>query len=253
MPNSTATHFVQHYTCHCRRMACSSITFTSPSRTFIPNHCIQIQKGGQNLAKLDCCGAKCHIFDISGKFRNLWERYYGDADAVIFCWRLDYSEADQRTILETVRREIPDDVPILIFGHEFNGTTTVSSTTRTMNDSSQELQQQQQRMPMGKLQRHVQKQQQRRPISKMTSTTTTTAKTIRSNTTGSAIMTPLATELFLPNYHSNLMYAICGSAKTGKGIREAMEWLIPLAKRQAKMRSQEAAAAAAAVANHGSR
>jgi GTPase SAR1 family protein len=194
------------------------------------------------LAKLDCCGAKCLIFDISGKFRNLWERYYGDADAVIFCWRLDCSEADQRTILETVRREIPDDVPILIFGHEFVGTTTAR-----MNDSSQELQQQQhqQRMPIGKLQRHVQKLQQRRSISKMSSTTataTTTAKT-----------TPLATELFLPNYHSNLMYAICGSAKTGKGIREAMEWLIPLAKRQAKMRSQEAAAAAAAVANHRSR
>ena len=173
------------------------------------------------MAKVNICGAKCHVFDISGKFMDLWERYYGDADAVIFCWRLDYDEAHQRQILEMVRLEIPDDVPVLIFGHEYddaennnNGGST-SSTTMLQ----QQLQKQQQ-----------QQQQRRRQQSQMSHT--------KRNVTMS-----VATELFLPNYHSNMMHAICGSAKTGRGIREAMEWLIPLAKRQTKMRLQEAAAA----------
>ncbi len=148
--------------------------------------------GGQNLAKIDICGAKCHIFDISGKFMDLWERYYGDAEAVIFCWRVDHDAKEQRTILEAVRDEIPDDVPILIFAHVFPGT-----------------------MPAISLPPDEE-------------------------------MSPLATELFLPNYHSNMMFAISGSAVNGQGVREAMEWLIPLAKRQAKLRAQEAATAAAA-------
>lgn len=175
------------------------------------------------MAKVDICGAKCHIFDISGKFMDLWERYYGDADAVIFCWRLDHEEAYQRQILEMVRHEIPDDVPILIFGHEYhhvkpsennntNGNNNGGSTTTTLQ---QQLQQQRRR-------------HQRKQMSHQNNVTTT--------------MT-VATELFLPNYHSNMMNAITGSAKTGQGIREAMEWLIPLAKRQAKMRAQEAAVA----------
>ena len=124
---------------------------------------------------------------------DLWERYYGDAEAVIFCWRVDYDEKEQREILESVRHEIPDDVPILIFAHVFRGT-----------------------LPTIVLP----------PSDEMT----------------------LTTELFLPNYHSNMMFAIAGSAKNGQGVREAMEWLIPLAKRQAKLRAQEAATAALAAA-----
>jgi hypothetical protein len=120
----------------------------------------------------------------------LWERYYGDAEAVIFCWRVDYDAKEQREILESVRQEIPDDVPILIFAHVFHGT-----------------------LPTIVL-----------PPEEMT----------------------LTTELFLPNYHSNMMFAISGSAINGQGVREAMEWLIPLAKRQAKLRAQEAATAALA-------
>ena len=121
---------------------------------------------------------------------DLWERYYGDAEAVIFCWRVDYDAKEQRQILESVRQEIPDDVPILIFAHVFPGT--VPAMVLPAPDE----------------------------------------------------MT-LATELFLPNYHSNMMFAISGSATNGQGVREAMEWLIPLAKRQAKLRAQEAVTAAA--------
>lgn len=139
------------------------------------------------MAKIDICGAKCHIFDLCGKFRDLWERYYNDAEAVIFCWKLDDKEnRDQASILEKVRKEIPDDVPILIFGHVVHPDT---------NDKVFEL-------------------------------------------------GALPTEAFLPNYHSNVMQVYCGSAKTGKGVREAMEWLIPLAKRQAALRNAAARAAA---------
>jgi len=132
---------------------------------------------GQNLAKIDISGAKCHVFDISGKFQDLWERYYPDAEAVIFCWKLSSSDAmeqQQRQVLEKVRERIPDDVPFLIWGH-------------IMDDS-----------PF--------------PI-------------------------PSSTRHFLPNYHSNVMQLCCGSAKSGKGVREAMEWLIPLAKQHAKLRA----------------
>jgi GTPase SAR1 family protein len=41
---------------------------------------------GQNLAKLDLCGCQCSLFDLSGalKMRPLWDRYYDDTDAIIF-------------------------------------------------------------------------------------------------------------------------------------------------------------------------
>jgi hypothetical protein len=145
--------------------------------------------GGQNLAKIDICGAKCHVFDISGKFSDLWERYYGDAEAVIYCWHLLLDDKKQRALLETVRKEIPDDVPILIFGH-------IMATIDTEDD----------------------------------------------------LLPDMSTSFFLPNYHSNLMQVHCGNAKNGKGVREAMEWLVPMAKRQAKLRAQAAAAAEAAAA-----
>merc|ERR1719253_2179618 len=52
---------------------------------------------GTNLAKIDMYGAKCHIFDVGGKMQGLWERYYDDCDAVIFCWKLgDDSEKSQQ-------------------------------------------------------------------------------------------------------------------------------------------------------------
>jgi len=154
------------------------------------------------LAKIDICGAKCHIFDISGKFSDLWERYYGDAEAVIYCWHLQKEETEQRALLEKVRTEIPDDVPILIFGHV---TTLLSLNNKKMDDNDDDA--------------------------------------------ANDDLPTMSTDFFLPNYHSNLMQVYLGNAKNGKGVREAMEWLVPIAKRQTKLRAQAAAAAAAAAAN----
>ena len=146
-------------------------------------------------------GAKCHIFDVGGKLQDLWERYYDDCDAVIFCWKLgedpekppkepdsdddsDEEEEDinetiykrQQELLDKVRKSIPDDVPFLILGHVFG------------NASSQ------------------------------------------------IVDSMYSTDLLLPRYHNPMTGFCCSSAKTGAGVQSAMEWLIPLAMRQQKER-----------------
>jgi hypothetical protein len=143
-------------------------------------------------------GAKCHIFDVGGRLQDLWERYYDDCDAVIFCWKLgedpdkpslyaDDGSQDQNSdpeaiykkqqkMLHDVRKAIPDDVPFLIFGHIFG------------------------------------------------------------NANSKVVDKMYSTELLLPYYHNPMTGLCCGSAKTGAGVQTAMEWLIPLAKRQQKER-----------------
>mmetsp|Transcript_5232 Transcript_5232/g.12517 ORF Transcript_5232/g.12517 Transcript_5232/m.12517 type:complete len:462 (-) Transcript_5232:84-1469(-) len=44
------------------------------------------------------------------------------------------------------------------------------------------------------------------------------------------------TNILLPHYHNPMTGLCCGSAKTGVGFQSAMEWLVPLAKRQQKER-----------------
>jgi GTPase SAR1 family protein len=123
---------------------------------------------GMNLAKVNLCGAMCHVWDLGGKMRELWERYYADADAVIFCltsW--------DNTTLEQVRSMINDDVPFLVFWHDMGGD----------------------------------------------------------------MLQPQPTlDQLLPHYHNNMMELFSGSAKTGQGVREALEWLILLAKKQQQLR-----------------
>jgi hypothetical protein len=147
------------------------------------------------LGKIEMYGAKVNLFDVGGRMRDLWERYYDDCDGVVFCWKLggDDPEAEpdsddndqeeepfdmsqQQEILNQVRKAIPDDVPFLIFGHVFGNVNT-------------------------KITNNV-----------------------------------YATNLILPHYHNPMTGLCCGSAKTGAGVQSAMEWLIPLAKRQQKER-----------------
>ena len=132
--------------------------------------------------------------------QDLWERYYDDCDAVIFCWKLgedpekppkepdsddDSDEEEdinetiykrQQELLDKVRKSIPDDVPFLILGHVFG------------NASSQ------------------------------------------------IVDSMYNTDLLLPRYHNPMTGFCCSSAKTGAGVQSAMEWLIPLAMRQQKER-----------------
>jgi hypothetical protein len=142
---------------------------------------------------MEMCGAKCHFFDVGGRMEALWERYYEDCDAVIFCWKLgedtnletnDTEDEDtepfdlskQQELLQTVRQSIPDEIPFLVLGHVF-GTTNVELVDQLY-----------------------------------------------------------ATDQVLPHYHNPMTAVTCGSAFTGAGLVSAMEWLVPLAKRQQKER-----------------
>lgn len=127
---------------------------------------------GMNLAKVDLCGTNCRIWDVGGKMHDLWERYFDDADAVIYCISAEHQNCE---ILEETRLSISDDVPFLIFFHNMNTTTTNPELLLTCDD-------------------------------------------------------------LLPHYHNNMMTLMEGSAKSGQGVREALEWLIPLAKRQQQLR-----------------
>lgn len=148
---------------------------------------------GTNLGKIEMYGAKVNLFDVGGRMRDLWERYYDDCDGVVFCWKLggDDPEAEpdsddeeeepfdmsqQQEILNAVRKAIPDDVPFLVFGHVFGN--------------------------------------------------------VNSKITDNVY----ATNALLPHYHNPMTGFCCGSAKTGAGVQSAMEWLIPLSKRQQKER-----------------
>jgi len=49
---------------------------------------------------------------------------------------------------------------------------------------------------------------------------------------------PYSTAQLLPHYHNPCQALFFANARTGKGIRAAMEWLIPLAKRQQRVRER---------------
>lgn len=121
------------------------------------------------MAKTNLCGIDCRIWDVGGKMQDLWERYYDDADAIIYC----VTSLDHAVLLEQVRLDIEDDTPFLVFWH------VMDSNEGEKVSSLAEL---------------------------------------------------------LPHYHSNMMELFEGSAKNGAGVREALEWLIPLAGRQQQLR-----------------
>lgn len=74
---------------------------------------------GMNLAKLNIARAKINVWDLGGRMVDLWERYYADADAVLYVWKLDSAEDElleaQRAIFQTVRASV--DGPMLVLGN----------------------------------------------------------------------------------------------------------------------------------------
>lgn len=155
------------------------------------------------------CGAQCRVFDLGGKMHDLWSRYYQDADAVVFVWKIvddgnpieqlekdeedsddedwpPVTAAEQLALLEEVRAAIADDIPVLIWGHWFPPEPTMKK--------SKDYQYRE----------------------------------------------PYSTGTVIPHYHNPLMKIYFGSAKTGGGIRAAMEWLIPTATRQKRFRDKSA-------------
>lgn len=87
---------------------------------------------GQNLAKVDVIGCKCSLFDLSGaaKMRPLWERYYKDTDAIIYV--VDSSDGSFDNIQqsrneftklcqnEVLKRRLERGLPLMIFANRID-------------------------------------------------------------------------------------------------------------------------------------
>lgn len=172
---------------------------------------------GMNLAKTEICGAKVHIWDVGGKMQELWKRYYADADAVLFVWKLSREDAllhcqqqlrqqktqtnrsdasemaddigesyipvtaeRQKAVLEMVRMSVPDDVPFLILGHLFQSHPPCNCEPDVLYSTSE----------------------------------------------------------LLPHYHNPHQALFLANASTGQGIKSALEWLLVTAKRQKRLRER---------------
>ena len=157
---------------------------------------------GMNLCKNEICGAKVHVWDLGGKLQDLWERYYDDADAVLFVWRLNRQDVmsqrpnahptddeedvvrvtaeQQMKVLEHVRSSVPDDIPFCLMGNLY------------------------QLQPPYNCEPDV----------------------------------LYSTGHLLPHYHNPLQALFIANAVSGQGIKSAIEWLISTAKRQQRIRKR---------------
>lgn len=98
-----------------------------PGSKMFPLHLIR-PTVGMNLAKFEAHSAKCHFMDLGGseKMRPLWERYYSDADAIVFV--VDASSKSKLSKLMEARavyRFMRDDdalqnTPTLIFANKMD-------------------------------------------------------------------------------------------------------------------------------------
>mmetsp|Transcript_18011 Transcript_18011/g.49019 ORF Transcript_18011/g.49019 Transcript_18011/m.49019 type:complete len:465 (+) Transcript_18011:64-1458(+) len=173
---------------------------------------------GMNLGKLSIHGANCNFWDLGGRMETLWERYYADSDAVIFVWKIPHLQGDsssekvdsetrqkksketarQLSLLEEVRSSIPDDVPFLVMGHIF------SESEENDHDESND-------------------------------------KTGPPKDSHPVVSQPptdvlYSTARLLPHYHNTLQALFFVNAANGQGVKSAMDWLVPMAKRQLKVR-----------------
>jgi hypothetical protein len=149
---------------------------------------------------MDVYGAKCHIFDVGGRLQDLWERYYDDCDGVIFCWKLG-EDADAPPPHDDDDDREDDNCN--------NPQNVYQTQQKILHDVRKAIPDDVPFLIFG----HIFGNANTKVVDKMYST-----------------------ELLLPYYHNPMTSLCCGSAKTGAGILTAMEWLIPLAKRQQKER-----------------
>lgn len=183
---------------------------------------------GMNVGKITIQGVICNFWDLGGRMFELWERYYNDADAVIFVWKTPYPTdssnndqedenddddenalgqfdyARQLSLLEAVRSSIPDDVPFLVLGHVFLET---SSTKQSKQGEQKAM-------------------------------SSTSREKIGSQIELSVPQTDIqySTARLLPHYHNPYQALFFANAANGQGVKAAIDWLIPIAKRQLQVR-----------------
>jgi GTPase SAR1 family protein len=165
---------------------------------------------GMNLAAVDICGAKCHFQDLSGKFQSVWRSYYADCDAVIFVFRVEGSDAPA-------------------VANESNG-----------DDADED--ERQERM------RRAEKLHPKAQLALLTHVRGAIADDVPflimghlfdASVTGAHTDMLFSSSTLLPHYHNPLQAVFFSRAISGQGVRTALEWLIPLAKRQQQVRQQQ--------------
>mmetsp|Transcript_32774 Transcript_32774/g.43700 ORF Transcript_32774/g.43700 Transcript_32774/m.43700 type:complete len:382 (+) Transcript_32774:84-1229(+) len=176
---------------------------------------------GMNIGKVDMCGCKCRFWDLAGseKMRPLWERYYADADAIVFV--VDGTatksklEESRDAFFQILGKEVLDGVPILVFasksdlmderendGDEEKGEVTAKGTEDEEQNAQEQSSSQRECLSFEEM-----------------------SQLFELNLDGA-----------LETCHSITFRR--GSAKTGEGVKAAFEWLIPRAKKMQKNRGR---------------
>lgn len=75
--------FNAHHRVPCSSQSTTTVTPTRKNKKMLPLHKIR-PTVGMNIGKVDAFGCKCVFWDVGGQMRPLWERYYTECHAVIF-------------------------------------------------------------------------------------------------------------------------------------------------------------------------
>jgi GTPase SAR1 family protein len=170
---------------------------------------------GMNLGKIaNICGAKCHVMDVGGRMQQLWERYYHDCDGVVFVWKIDAAavSGDDEAAEEDAEQlhdgddDSDDERPVI----------TAKMQLQMLEQVRSSITEDVPFLILGQLTRPL-------PAS--------SAETIHPDR-------QYSTSPLLPHYHNLYQALYFANAATGQGVRSALEWLIPLAKRQQSVRER---------------
>ena len=176
---------------------------------------------GMNLGKITAQGVICNFWDLGGRMHELWERYYADSDAVIFVWKTpDRPLIDADARQEQQPQDDDDDHDDddsrqmqVDYAHQLSLLEEVRS---SIPDDVPFL-------VLGHLFSNV---------------SSGTAKPTNALTEATEPQTDVRYTMarLLPHYHNPYQALFFANAQNGQGVRTAMEWLIPIAKRQLKLR-----------------
>jgi GTPase SAR1 family protein len=157
---------------------------------------------GMNLGKVNVCGTRCHVWDLGGRLQHLWRRYYDDCEAVIFVWKLGAEHGTDAVSDDDDDSDTPPPV--------------------TYDIQVQLLQQVRESIPDD------------------------VPFVVLCHSFGAASAPAGAfpnqryqtAPHLLPHYHNPNTSLFLVNAATGSGIKAAMEWLIPVAKQQQRVRDR---------------
>lgn len=143
---------------------------------------------------------------------DLWSRYYQDCDAVVFVWKIVDDGNPEEPVMDDASDSSGDRLPIVTAAQQLK---LLEQVRDSIADDVPFL-----------IWGHWFPQN---------PTVTKRDKSYQYNEAYS-------TASLLPHYHNPLMSVYFGSAKSGAGVRTAMEWLIPVAARQKRFRDKAALA-----------